>query len=439
METLQSTLASLDRILKAPEVMQTVAELPQLVLQLRRTLETVDGEVAGLSGSVRETLAGSAGSLQKTLDGVQRLAATLEREAASTASAARGTLQKADTTLAGVNTAVGAVPATLEATNRTLEGGSTERSIRTDARWSSSSAQSTTWRLPQRACAASPSAPSAIRPYSSGDGDDLHSHCCHAILALTMLSACASSPPALLRCPRPGRCRILPCGRMPALRCCCGGLPCPGYLDGFPVVTGRDGQRLIVTSGVEWGERLSDAAARVLRDALSQRLGASRVLIEGDGRVPDADLSIEFLALEPSANGRLALDARWSFVASAGARSHAGRTQLQVPLAAQDASGVAAATAQALGSSPTRSHVKQNHSCPRRRPRGRSEERRDGGDDMSEVRVHSVWFTLANLARFVFWLLLVGIVLMMFYGRSIDLNSRARRCCSSSRMSASHG
>jgi paraquat-inducible protein B len=121
-ETLQSTLASLDRLLKAPEVMQTVAELPLLVIQLRQTLKGVDSEVAGLSGSVRESLSGSAGSLQKTLDAVQRLSTTLEREAVSTASAARGTLQKADTTLAGLNTAVGAIPSTLQATNRALEG-----------------------------------------------------------------------------------------------------------------------------------------------------------------------------------------------------------------------------------------------------------------------------------------------------------------------------
>ena len=42
---------------------------------------------------------------------------------------------------------------------------------------------------------------------------------------------------------------------------------------------------------------------------------------------------------------------------------------------------------------------------------------------MGEVRVHSIWFTLANLARFVFWLLLVVVGLLMFFGRSIDLHS----------------
>ena len=40
---------------------------------------------------------------------------------------------------------------------------------------------------------------------------------------------------------------------------------------------------------------------------------------------------------------------------------------------------------------------------------------------MSNPRVHSIWFTLANLARFLFWLALLGVVVMTFYSRSIDL------------------
>src|SRR5262245_1174168 len=42
---------------------------------------------------------------------------------------------------------------------------------------------------------------------------------------------------------------------------------------------------------------------------------------------------------------------------------------------------------------------------------------------MSEVRVHSVWFTLANAARFVFWLLLIGIVLLVWFGRSTNVQA----------------
>ena len=88
----------------------------------------------------------------------------------------------------------------------------------------------------------------------------------------------------------------------------------------------------------------------MLRDALSQRLGASRVLIAGDGRIPDADLTVEFLALDPQ-QGTLRLDAKWSFLlhmrGTGGAM--AGRTVLEVPLDGTTPAAVAAATADALG------------------------------------------------------------------------------------------
>ena len=87
----------------------------------------------------------------------------------------------------------------------------------------------------------------------------------------------------------------------------------------------------------------------MLRDALSQRLGASRVLIAGDGGLPDADLSIEFLALDPR-QGALRLDAAWSFSCTArDRRGRAGRTSLEVPLAGPTPAAVASATADALG------------------------------------------------------------------------------------------
>ena len=169
-------------------------------------------------------------------------------------------------------------------------------------------------------------------------------------LGLLMLAACASAPPALIvlpPAPQPAASGTQDAAVAPTnlLR----HVSVPGHLDGFPVVTGRRGETLLVAPDAEWAERLSDAAARVLRDALSQRLGAERMLIAGDGRIPDADLTIEFLALDP-VDGRLALDARWSFVAATGERSgHSGRTALDVPLASAQAPAVAAATAQALG------------------------------------------------------------------------------------------
>ena len=39
---------------------------------------------------------------------------------------------------------------------------------------------------------------------------------------------------------------------------------------------------------------------------------------------------------------------------------------------------------------------------------------------MAGERVYSIWFTLANIARFLFWLLLIAIVVIVILGRSVD-------------------
>lgn len=99
----ERALASVSGILDSPELKQTIKQLPGLVNALRHTLNTVDREVAGLSGTGREAIASSAADLRKTLAAVQRLAANLDREAASTLGAARGTFERADTALDGAN------------------------------------------------------------------------------------------------------------------------------------------------------------------------------------------------------------------------------------------------------------------------------------------------------------------------------------------------
>jgi paraquat-inducible protein B len=104
LESMQRTLASLDRILTSPELNQTIQELPALTTQLHETLKTVDGEVKSLSGAARVSLADSTSALQKTMNSVQTLAANLDREAAGTATAARGTLDRANTAIEGANT-----------------------------------------------------------------------------------------------------------------------------------------------------------------------------------------------------------------------------------------------------------------------------------------------------------------------------------------------
>jgi len=121
----------------------------------------------------------------------------------------------------------------------------------------------------------------------------------------------------------------------------------PGYLDSFPVMLGRTDGALVVSINAEWAERLSQGVTRVLRDALSHRLGAERTLISGDGRIPDAVLTIEFLSLDPLVDS-LDLDAQWFFSCAVRAQSSGGRTHLQVPLAGSMPESVARATTFAL-------------------------------------------------------------------------------------------
>src|SRR5690606_24561876 len=105
-EALQGTLASLERILSAPETSQTLRELPLLVSQLRGTLAAVETQAGALSGSVRTSVSESADSFERTLASVQRLASTLEHEASTTAAAARTTLEKTDRTLTSAQSAL---------------------------------------------------------------------------------------------------------------------------------------------------------------------------------------------------------------------------------------------------------------------------------------------------------------------------------------------
>jgi len=165
-----------------------------------------------------------------------------------------------------------------------------------------------------------------------------------AFIVLT-IGACASSPVTLV---------VLPPPAVPAsdVRQELGGtillrqVSVPGYLEDFSVVIGRAGNALVVSRNVEWAEPLLQGVSRVLRDALEQRLGASRVLIAGDRRIPDAELTIEFLSLDPR-NGVLDLDARW-FFSCRGGPGRGGRTRLEVAVATAEPQAVANATANGL-------------------------------------------------------------------------------------------
>ena len=165
-----------------------------------------------------------------------------------------------------------------------------------------------------------------------------------SLIALA-LAACASAPADLVALPPAPAAESRDTGRGTSVLLREASVP--GYLDSFPVVVGREGGSLVVSKNSEWAERPSTGVARVLRDALSQRLEASRGLIAGDGRIPDADLTVEFLSLDPQ-RGELHLDARWFYACTAGGGSRGGRTQLDVPMASATPPAVASATSAAL-------------------------------------------------------------------------------------------
>ena len=160
------------------------------------------------------------------------------------------------------------------------------------------------------------------------------------------LAACASAPVTRVVLPSPD----MPAANAdpaPGITVQVREVRLPGYLDGFPVVVNRSGETLVVADKTEWGERPSQGATRVLRDALSQRLGDTAVLVPGDRRVADAELQVEFLALDPMA-GHLVLDARWSLACRERRADHGGRNRLQVPVDGATPEAVAQATTRAL-------------------------------------------------------------------------------------------
>ena len=166
-----------------------------------------------------------------------------------------------------------------------------------------------------------------------------------AFLAVLVIAACASKPVALVALPPSPLSKATTMGA--GITVLVREVSLPSYLEGFPVVIARNGSALIVSRDTEWAERLSLGATRVLRDALSERLGPSRVLIAGDGRIPDADLTVEFLALDPQP-GALRLDARWSFSCTDRHGGRAGRTQFEVPMPDRTPGAAAGATSEAI-------------------------------------------------------------------------------------------
>jgi paraquat-inducible protein B len=87
-QSLQRTAESADVLLSDPELKRGLRELPQVMASFKRSLDTIDREVAASSVALRQTLAS-----------MQTLAGSTDREIADTAAAMRETLAHADTAL----------------------------------------------------------------------------------------------------------------------------------------------------------------------------------------------------------------------------------------------------------------------------------------------------------------------------------------------------
>lgn len=169
----------------------------------------------------------------------------------------------------------------------------------------------------------------------------------HVMITLALLAtACASRPVTLVALPPAVHASAADQHMTSRTTVVLRRVKLPGYLDNYPVVIGRENGVVVESPDAEWAERLSDGVERVLRDALLQRLGPARVLIAGDGRVPDAEMTVEFIALDPRRQ-TINLDAEWTLLC----RNHlsrSGRSALQLPLPDATAPAVATATSAAL-------------------------------------------------------------------------------------------
>jgi paraquat-inducible protein B len=102
LESAQRTVASLERILAAPELAQTIREVPALVVQLRLTLKTIDREAASASTATRSTLERANAALDGAntfLDPRGRTAVQVQRAAddlAATAARLRALTERVD-------------------------------------------------------------------------------------------------------------------------------------------------------------------------------------------------------------------------------------------------------------------------------------------------------------------------------------------------------
>jgi uncharacterized lipoprotein YmbA len=160
------------------------------------------------------------------------------------------------------------------------------------------------------------------------------------------IAACASVAVSHVTLPPPAPAALIEdAATSPSLRLRAVSLP--PYLEGDRMVLENEGTRMRRAERAAWAGSLAAGVKRTLRDALAQRLGAARVRAERDERAAEAELSVDFVALDP-AHDRLQLDAIWLMTCHGTGGGVLGRVWLEVPLDRQTPKAIAAATSEAL-------------------------------------------------------------------------------------------
>jgi len=134
-----------------------------------------------------------------------------------------------------------------------------------------------------------------------------------ALLATSLLAACASTPPANFYSLRAVEGAQPLAGARPDLTIGIGPVRFPRFLDHAQIVTRASDHRLALDEFERWGGTLDDDFSRVWSENLSDLLGTSRVLVlPSDWRAPlDLRIGAEVLAFEGTPDGRARLKVRW--------------------------------------------------------------------------------------------------------------------------------
>jgi len=170
------------------------------------------------------------------------------------------------------------------------------------------------------------------------------------LLALTLITACASSPPTRFYTLDPVA---------PAARAASSGqgapvkvdaVHIPPALDRNSMVRGENGNQLVISSQDRWGGDLGETIRKVLTQDLASRLPSGMVVAPDAPAPPNAHgLVFDILTFQPRSGGEVVLDADWTLLEGTQTNPVLRRSEHLTTTAAPTAQGEAGAMSQLLG------------------------------------------------------------------------------------------